>query len=314
MRLMCPNCDAEYEVDASAIPESGRDVQCSNCGHAWFQQHPDHEADSAAEAALYDPPPPLSKAGMQETMLPSDLDWLVESDDPEAILDAMGREAREHGPNTPQDPAMPADDANSVTPESGTPDRTMSERADPIPKHDLDPEALRILREEAELETAQRALDQGRAAGEPATAPIVARRVARLKGIQPPMPNPITSAKLAPAAPIDRLPKIDAVSAALRQDGPLADTPIPHQKTGRGGALMMGFITLAATTAYVFSPDLSVLLPSFAKPLAHYVAVVDSLRDQLDILLPKVTAQLNAWMSQMIVLGGQAITLVKGWF
>ncbi|MDO8884021.1 zinc-ribbon domain-containing protein, partial [Pseudotabrizicola sp.] len=37
MRLICPNCDAQYEVDASAIPEAGRDVQCSNCGHAWFQ-------------------------------------------------------------------------------------------------------------------------------------------------------------------------------------------------------------------------------------------------------------------------------------
>ncbi|MEN9850001.1 MAG: zinc-ribbon domain, partial [Pseudomonadota bacterium] len=27
MRLICPNCDAEYEVDASAIPDTGRDVQ-----------------------------------------------------------------------------------------------------------------------------------------------------------------------------------------------------------------------------------------------------------------------------------------------
>ena len=41
MRLICPNCDAEYEVDASVIPEAGRDVQCSNCGHTWFQMAPD---------------------------------------------------------------------------------------------------------------------------------------------------------------------------------------------------------------------------------------------------------------------------------
>ena len=44
MRLICPNCDAEYEVDASAIPYDGRDVQCSNCGHAWFQLRPEVEA------------------------------------------------------------------------------------------------------------------------------------------------------------------------------------------------------------------------------------------------------------------------------
>lgn len=38
MRLVCPNCDAQYEVDDSVIPVSGRDVQCSNCDHTWFQR------------------------------------------------------------------------------------------------------------------------------------------------------------------------------------------------------------------------------------------------------------------------------------
>ena len=51
MRLICPNCDAEYEVDDAAIPAAGRDVQCSNCGHAWFQG-PAETADLAAS-----PPP-----------------------------------------------------------------------------------------------------------------------------------------------------------------------------------------------------------------------------------------------------------------
>ncbi|PHQ99545.1 MAG: hypothetical protein COB39_03060 [Marinosulfonomonas sp.] len=38
MRLICPNCDAQYEVDDSAIPKGGRDVQCSSCGKTWFQK------------------------------------------------------------------------------------------------------------------------------------------------------------------------------------------------------------------------------------------------------------------------------------
>lgn len=38
MRLICPNCGAQYEVDARVIPDGGRDVQCSNCGHTWFQK------------------------------------------------------------------------------------------------------------------------------------------------------------------------------------------------------------------------------------------------------------------------------------
>jgi len=37
MRLTCPNCEAQYEVDEAVIPEGGRDVQCSNCGHTWYQ-------------------------------------------------------------------------------------------------------------------------------------------------------------------------------------------------------------------------------------------------------------------------------------
>ncbi len=43
MRLICPNCDAQYEVPTEVIPEGGRDVQCSNCGHTWYQQHPDDQ-------------------------------------------------------------------------------------------------------------------------------------------------------------------------------------------------------------------------------------------------------------------------------
>lgn len=57
MRLVCPNCDAEYEVDASVIPDTGRDVQCSNCGHTWFQPSPAVEAAAEAEEALYEAPP-----------------------------------------------------------------------------------------------------------------------------------------------------------------------------------------------------------------------------------------------------------------
>jgi predicted Zn finger-like uncharacterized protein len=38
MRLVCPNCAAQYEVDEGAIPEAGRNVQCANCGDTWFQE------------------------------------------------------------------------------------------------------------------------------------------------------------------------------------------------------------------------------------------------------------------------------------
>ena len=60
MRLICPNCDAQYEVDDGAVPPGGRDVQCSNCGHAWFQMHVDAlaEGDAAEEVAVAAPAGP----------------------------------------------------------------------------------------------------------------------------------------------------------------------------------------------------------------------------------------------------------------
>ncbi len=76
MRLVCPNCGAQYEVADDVIPESGRDVQCSNCGHTWFEkpdlsdvqddiempipahQEPEQEpAEEAPEPAPADPTP-----------------------------------------------------------------------------------------------------------------------------------------------------------------------------------------------------------------------------------------------------------------
>ena len=56
MRLICPNCDAQYEVPDDVMPTSGRDVQCSNCGQTWFQHHPDYEPDDTP-GELGDPAP-----------------------------------------------------------------------------------------------------------------------------------------------------------------------------------------------------------------------------------------------------------------
>lgn len=51
MRLVCPNCSAQYEIDGSMIPDEGRDVQCSNCGHTWFELPGPRGTESAQVAA-----------------------------------------------------------------------------------------------------------------------------------------------------------------------------------------------------------------------------------------------------------------------
>ncbi|QIE54766.1 hypothetical protein G5B40_04505 [Pikeienuella piscinae] len=48
MRLTCPSCAAEYEIEPGAIGARGRRVRCASCAKEWFQEAP---VASVAEAA-----------------------------------------------------------------------------------------------------------------------------------------------------------------------------------------------------------------------------------------------------------------------
>ncbi|MEO0664593.1 MAG: zinc-ribbon domain-containing protein, partial [Pseudomonadota bacterium] len=67
MRLICPNCDATYEVPDSVIPPEGRDVQCSNCGTTWFfDPNPQVEAETL-------PPEPEVEAEPEPELPPEEV-------------------------------------------------------------------------------------------------------------------------------------------------------------------------------------------------------------------------------------------------
>lgn len=123
MRLICPSCGAQYEVDESVIPEMGRDVQCSNCGHAWFQQSAAQlRAEEAKRAAEDD----VAEAE-SEAPLPVDEPEPEEApdDDAEAVAEAH--------------PEATGDDATDVGVEpQDEPER--EEEAEPEPVGDTAPE------------------------------------------------------------------------------------------------------------------------------------------------------------------------------
>ena len=64
MRLTCPSCASEYDVDASAIGDRGRMVRCANCEAEWFQ------APAAGDVAAAPPPPPAPSVAPERAPAP----------------------------------------------------------------------------------------------------------------------------------------------------------------------------------------------------------------------------------------------------
>ena len=36
MIITCPNCNKQFKIENSLIPDEGRDLQCGSCDHIWF--------------------------------------------------------------------------------------------------------------------------------------------------------------------------------------------------------------------------------------------------------------------------------------
>lgn len=184
MRLICPNCSAQYEIDASLIPDEGRDVQCSNCGHTWFELPPAPPAFADAPAPEETPEEPIAEpavAGTEtgsadiEASEPEAAETYEPEPEPEAVASAEPEQKRDEEPE-PQDtvPATgddtdeehPSTAARAIAAASEDVEKDTSE-VDPFAaaaaaganlqrRRPADQAALDILREEAELELSQR--------------------------------------------------------------------------------------------------------------------------------------------------------------
>ena len=55
MRITCPNCQAQYDIDPAMIPAEGRDVQCSSCAHTWLELGPHAPQESVPETGEAEP-------------------------------------------------------------------------------------------------------------------------------------------------------------------------------------------------------------------------------------------------------------------
>ena len=45
MIISCSNCNKQFKINPSLIPDNGRDVKCGSCDHVWFYKIEDDKTD-----------------------------------------------------------------------------------------------------------------------------------------------------------------------------------------------------------------------------------------------------------------------------
>jgi predicted Zn finger-like uncharacterized protein len=278
MRLVCPNCGAQYDVPLEVIPEAGRDVQCSNCGHTWFQRRVTQPMTTA-------PPPPPATESWHQT--PEMAPPPVADPEPKRTLDPdmaeLFREEREY-----------EERQRSVGTLETQPDLGLEP-----PSED---EQARRARESRERMARMRGEDLPQS---PATvAPIPAPPAKSGAALE------AAAAAAAAASRRELLPDVDEINQTLRasseprvidsasaraaDDGAARQTGSPFAR----GLVLMVLLAVLAVAAYVFAPRISADYPQVAPYLDTYVETVDSLRFWLDGQVKALLASLDQMSSE----------------
>lgn len=273
MRLICPNCDAQYEVDDGAIPHGGRDVQCSNCGQAWFQMHAEALVD-ADELAVAVPDPVMAVPDPIPAVTEAPPPALVERAPDQTTVGAVAEDL----PAAPPPPDAPA---------------TLVRRT-------LDDNLLAVLREEAAREAAERRAEAGRmietqpdlgALDAGARAPVAPVAAASVQD------HPVTER---PNPRRDLLPDIEEINSTLRPGSEARDegdtaivAPAPKRMAFRTGFFSVLLVALVLVMLYTMAPQLAARFPGTAATLTAYVATVDALRVWLDGLMQSAAGGLR---------------------
>lgn len=287
MRLICPNCGAQYEVPDDVIPDAGRDVQCSNCGDTWFQHHPNHEpavADEDGEGESLDSPPDTQES------------------EPEV------------------EPVVEAEqDSEEAEPEAQPPEPEPQKEGPTPSRRDLDPAIADILRQEAEYEEKERAKesrggietqpDLGLAIeGTDERTKQVQARMARLRGTPEEdgaRNEEVSTADIDPNSRRNLLPDIEEITSSLSSDdshpvpAPVSDD-IDTAPVRKSGGFMRGFLSgvlIVAVIAaiYLLAPTISAQFPAMEGAMSVYVKIVDAIR----VTLNEQIGNLTNWIREM---------------
>lgn len=263
MRLICPRCGAQYEIDAAAIPAAGRDVECSACDHIWRAWPVSEQAEPFDPTARPRLSRPLSESVIeilrQEAARELEVraaerraQRLAEAGAAEAGVDEAGvDEARKAETPFPDAAAAAAPAAGAVAP---SPDDTLLPGDAP--------------------EVQSEGTDDARA---PTTAAPTAKQSAPLAAVTPAAQPPVAPAPATtpPIAPVPRPQPASAWAAA---------PPAPAQAVSRrrydAGFHLAVMLALAALALYALAPRLGDQQP-LGPVLLEWRDKVDQGRDWL---------------------------------
>lgn len=295
MRLICPNCSAQYEIDAALVPDEGRDVQCSNCGHTWFELPPaDFSEDemTPAEIAGSAQDTPASETPIEEIDPPADA--------PSHAALAIAAASEDTG--EAEDDAFVFD--GPAPPPPGI---------KPGQRRPADAAALDILKEEAAREMSRRrappseafesqsdlgldVLRERRATSRALKARQASRKDSPLPETSDAVPVPPSGPDQPPSKEVfepprrDLLPDIDEINSTLNATRKPAKTGAEAAQSRKGfrrGFLTMTLIALAMILAYAQAPAIARILPGSEAALIPYVDGANVVRDWIDGMLGK---------------------------
>lgn len=185
MRLICPNCSAQYEVDDSVIPAEGRDVQCSNCGQTWFQPpaavEPEPVPDDPAPEPIPEPAPVPIPDPVAE--VPSEDEYVedeVEEETEEEVADAAPADEELSEPDSVvsfdqgDETFYEFEGSEPAEPEPDTPGPVSEPVAEITPEPEAEPVAEAAPEPEAEPEAEPAPEPMAEATPEPEAEPMAA--------------------------------------------------------------------------------------------------------------------------------------------
>ena len=276
------------------IPARGRDVQCSNCGHTWFQGHAQVGEDIPLVEPVADPkvrtpasPPPAERPAPTAP----------EGEPVEAADEATVDAARE-APVAPEDGSEGDEDGGEMPPAP--------------PRRELDPAVVGVLREEAAYENRRRQQERGalEVQSDLGLEQPSSDNTGRKRDVTPGVGDdkaPSPSSKAPVTAPErsrnEAFPDVDEVTQSLRHDRKLRHRePEPEALEG-GSGFVTGFVLVVVVAAlalaiYSSASQIAEAVPEAAPLLEAYTAQVDAARRWLDESSTELLMQLDAMSSE----------------